>query len=54
MLTIVVNDAFIGVDIIKKYPAFYARLLTSKELRTAFLDILDMLADTEEFNLTAN
>jgi hypothetical protein len=43
MLSIVVNDALIGIDVIKKYPHFYSRMLVSGELRTAFLDTLELL-----------
>ncbi len=45
MLSIVVNDALIGEDIMKKYPAFYARMLADKELRTAFIDTLELLEE---------
>ncbi len=43
MLSIVINDALSGIDIIKKYPNFYSQMLVNKELRTAFLDTLDIL-----------
>jgi hypothetical protein len=43
MLSIVVNDALSGVDVMKKYPAFFARMLVDEELRTAFLDTLELL-----------
>lgn len=43
MLSIVVNDALLGVDVMKKYPAFFARMLVDEELRTAFLDTLELL-----------
>lgn len=43
MLSIVVNDALNGIDIMKKYPAFYAQMLIDGELRTAFLDTLEVL-----------
>jgi hypothetical protein len=45
MLSIVVNDALIGIDVMKKYPGFYARMLADKELRTAFLDTLELLEE---------
>lgn len=43
MLSIVVNDALMGIDVMKKYPAFYSQMLVDEELRTAFLDTLDLL-----------
>jgi hypothetical protein len=43
MLSIVVNDALNGVDIMKKYPAFYARMLADEDLRNSFLDTLELL-----------
>jgi hypothetical protein len=43
MLSIMVNDALIGIDVMKKYPAFYSRMLVDAELRTAFLDTLELL-----------
>ena len=43
MLSIVVNDALLGIDVTKKYPAFYARMLADEELQTAFLDTLELL-----------
>lgn len=43
MLSIVVNDALTGIDIMTKYPTFYARMLADKDLRTAFLETLELL-----------
>lgn len=43
MLSIVVNDALLGIDVMKKYPAFFARMLVDEELKTAFLDTLELL-----------
>jgi hypothetical protein len=43
MLSIMVNDALIGIDVMKKYPALYARMLADKQSRTAFLDTLELL-----------
>ena len=43
MLSIIVDDALNGVDISKRYPAFYAKMLIDDELRTAFLDTLEIL-----------
>jgi hypothetical protein len=43
MLSILVNDALIGIDIMKKYPALYTRMLADEQSRTAFLDILELL-----------
>lgn len=51
MLSLVVNDALQGVDIIKQYPAFYQKLLTNDELRQTFLDALDLLEKSQSGNL---
>jgi hypothetical protein len=51
MLSIVVNDALIGIDVMKKYPAFYARMLADEELRIAFLDTLELLEEGLAGNL---
>ncbi len=52
MLSLVVDDALQGVDIIKQYPAFYRKLLNNSELRQAFLDALDLLERSETGELT--
>lgn len=52
MLSIVVNDALIGIDVMKKYPAFYARMLVDKELRAAFLDTLELLEESSAEDLS--
>jgi hypothetical protein len=43
MLSIVVNDALMGIDIMKKFPGFYSRMLVDEELRATFLDTLELL-----------
>lgn len=43
MLSLIANEAVKGVDIAKRYPAFYRRLLNSANLRRTFLDVLQML-----------
>lgn len=43
MLSLVVNDALEGVDIARRYPAFYRRLLADSQLRQAFLEALEIL-----------
>lgn len=43
MLSLVVHDALEGIDIARRYPAFYQRMLADNELREAFLDSLDLL-----------
>lgn len=45
MLSLVINDALHGIDIEKKYPAFYKRLTEEAALRDAFLEIMDMAQD---------
>lgn len=51
MLSIVVSDALIGVDIKKKYPAFYSRMLVDEELQSAFLDTLELLEQSRSGEL---
>ena len=43
MLAIVLSDALEEVDICRRYPAFYRRLLASPALRRQFLDALAAL-----------
>lgn len=43
MLSLVINDALDGVDISRRYPNFYRRLLADLDLRQAFLDALAIL-----------
>lgn len=52
MLSLVVNDALQGIDIIRQYPAFYRKLLANAELRQAFLDALDLLERRDAGELT--
>lgn len=51
MLSIVVNDALLGIDIMKKYPVFYSRMLVNEELRTTFLDTLELLEQSRAGDL---
>jgi hypothetical protein len=51
MLSIVVNDALIGIDVVKKYPAFYARMLVDEVLQSAFLDTLELLEQSRSGKL---
>jgi len=50
-LSLAVNDALEGVDITRRYPAFYRRLLADPHLRQIFLDAMDMLERSEEGGL---
>lgn len=52
MLSIIVNDALSGIDVMKKYPNFYARILANEELRTAFLDTLELLEQSRTNELS--
>lgn len=53
MLSLVVNDALQGVDIIEQYPDFYQKLLADAELRQGFLDALDLLERSEAGELSS-
>ncbi|HJR79147.1 MAG TPA: hypothetical protein VJ821_03675, partial [Anaerolineales bacterium] len=63
MLALIIEEASQGIDIAKRYPAFYQRLLNFPDLRQAFLEILESIeeeagapaipwADTEELDLS--
>ena len=43
MLSLVVNDALEGVDIARRYPTFFRRMLADQQLRWAFLEALENL-----------
>lgn len=45
MLSLVIDDFTKGVDIRERYPAFFERLLENVYLRTAFLEILELVAE---------
>lgn len=51
MLSLVVNDALDGVDIARRYPVFYRRLLADPRLRWAFLEALEILGKEEDGEL---
>jgi hypothetical protein len=51
MLSIVVNDALLGIDVTRKYPAFYARMIVDEELQSAFLDTLELLEQSRSGQL---
>ncbi len=48
MLSLIVEEASQGIDISKRYPSFYQKLLSNPDLRQAFLDILESIEDEEE------
>lgn len=43
MFSIVVSDALEGIDIAKKHPEFYRRMLKNPELFQSFLDIVEVM-----------
>ncbi len=43
MLSIIVDEAYRGIDISKRYPTFYRKLLVNASLRQAFIEILESL-----------
>ncbi len=53
MLSVVVNDAMMGIDISKRYPSFYKKLLEDSSLQQAFLDALDMMEMSKNNSLAA-
>ncbi len=48
MLELIVQDALRGVDIPRKYPHVYRRLLSNSNLRQTFLDLLTALEPNQE------
>lgn len=52
MLSLIVSDALMGVDISKRYPTFYKRLLGDAILRQAFIDSLEMMEKSNNNELT--
>jgi len=53
MLSIIVDEAYRGIDISKRYPTFYRKLLNNASLRQAFIDILESLEKEGENALVA-
>lgn len=47
MLSLVINDALEGIDITRRYPTFYRRLLADPHLRQIFLDAIELLGESE-------
>lgn len=43
MLAVIISAAYDGVDIARRYPAFFKRMLVDAELRAAFLDGLEAM-----------
>jgi hypothetical protein len=43
ILSIVVSDALAGVNVATRYPGFYKKMMRNHELRSAFLDALELL-----------
>jgi hypothetical protein len=43
LLSLVIDEALGGVDISRRFPTFWAKLLASAELREAFLESLELL-----------
>lgn len=48
MFSVVVNDALNGIDITKRYPLYYRRMLQTPELFQAFLDVIEVLESEED------
>lgn len=51
MLSLVVNDALEGVDVARRYPTFYRRMLADPHLRWAFLEALEILEKDRDGSL---
>ncbi len=48
MLSLIIEAVNQGIDISKRYPTFYQKLLNHSDLRQAFLDVLDSLEEEEQ------
>jgi hypothetical protein len=48
MLSIIVNDALNGVDIAKRYPTFFNRLLQDEEMQASFIDAIETAEKDQE------
>jgi len=48
MLSIVVNDALNGVDIAKRYPSFFNKMLQDAEMRESFIDAIESVEKGQE------
>jgi hypothetical protein len=48
MLSIVVNDALNGVDIAKRYPNFFNKLLQDEEMQESFIDAIETVERGQE------
>lgn len=48
MLAILISEALAGVDIARRYPRYFKRLLVDAELRSAFLSGVEVLAGGDE------
>jgi len=53
MLSIIIDEAYQGIDISKRYPTFYRKLIENARLRQAFIDILELLEKEEQNELIA-
>src|SRR5688500_1184411 len=47
LVSLVLGDALLGVDVAARYPRFFEKLLANEGLRDAFLDGLILLEETE-------
>lgn len=56
MLSIIVNDALNGVDIAKRYPTFFNKLLQDEEMQASFIDAIETAEKEQELpsSLTVN
>jgi hypothetical protein len=48
MLSIVVNDALNGIDIAKRYPTFFNKLLQDEEMQETFIDAIETVEKGQE------
>lgn len=51
MLSIIIEEAYRGIDISTRYPTFYQKLLKNANLRQAFTDILESLEKEDKNKL---
>jgi hypothetical protein len=52
-ISLIVDDALQGIDIPKRYPSFYQKLVGNAELRQLFLDTLESVQNDHDGNFVA-
>jgi hypothetical protein len=51
MLSLIIDEVRMGIDISVRYPTFYRKLLNNASLRRTFMDVLESIEEKEYFSL---